>query len=126
MRLVALQALVVLITVVVANGQCVARCIAEPCHGAQSPSERRDGTNNSPCHRKDQPANSTPPQPCQFSVVADHRAPAPATTEIVPPNHALDVIADVPATVTVEVRRSLPNDSSPPATTDFAFSTVRR
>jgi hypothetical protein len=67
MQWLAIQAVLVLVTLVAASSQCLARCAGLPCHDLQSPSEERGQSKVPPCHRHRQPPKG-PAHACQVSL----------------------------------------------------------
>ena len=73
-----LQMAVVVIALVAAGTQCLAQCVAKPCHAAVAADESVP-----PCHRHQTPKQTNSQESCRYLVlVADHRAPSVVSVEL--------------------------------------------
>ncbi len=64
--------LILMLSLVAANLQCLARCIGQPCHVSTAVSNAANEPKMPPCHRGQQQRDEVPQQPCKYSVlVAD-------------------------------------------------------
>src|ERR1044071_7992434 len=122
------QATILLLALVTASTQCLARCIGEPCHGANLSSQTRNAPHESktpPCHGE-KPKNEKPPAPpSQLSVLAESRASATAAAQIGQPGHFFALLTSalqVPGFT--PLRDLLLAQTSPAGATDLVRSPI--
>src|SRR3954452_23071206 len=64
--------LVLVLSLLGANMQCLARCVTVPCHPAEMGQNHADESKVPPCHRGSSEKSTPEQQPCKYSVlVAD-------------------------------------------------------
>jgi hypothetical protein len=119
--------LVLMLSLVTANLECVARCIGQSCHASTAVAKAGNESRIPPCHREQQQAPEVPQQPCKYPVlvadsvrITDLDHPLTYGRDILPV-----VLGALPVSVgQAQIVRHHPTAAiSPP---ELALSTVRR
>src|SRR5690349_7772708 len=61
--------ILIAISMVIANAQCVAACAAAKCGHSNPTSQSKDSANLPPCHRQHAPKQTATPKPCTDSAL---------------------------------------------------------
>jgi len=127
MKWLSLHAVVVLVTFIGVNTQCLARCAGIPCHGSHTSSEQNRESQAPPCHRHPGPAKA-PSHVCQISLfVVEKQVPGVAKLKVAGLEPIfLEPPFSVHIPLPVYTRRTLGRETSPPFGLELTFSTVLR
>ena len=117
---------VLVISLLMANTQCWARCVGERCHITFPNPAQNEHSQAPPCHSHQQKKETPPSTPCEHSLLSVAGTPEMAKTESVLLGDSLTPVAEHWTIAPESADRLIVGDVSPPLSPELIFSAVLR
>jgi len=121
--------LVLILSLLAANMQCLARCTGQPCENSVKAQGATDESKVPPCHRGKQEKKDTPQAPCKYSVLVADTVRGTDVISVSHLNYTNDALPSslVLANLSLQAERFVRYDGAPALLPpELTFSTVLR